>query len=324
MIRKSPHPPAGPALQSQEPRITLSQQLSASLRHLKQRITLLPEPYACCMLFFTVAAQGSPDGVFFVRRTTLEAAWREGSTRVRQWAWMRQLAAVELRIDWPDEILVIGNRLPGLLAWGAASAWALADDDLEHAELLPPAALPGASHAATGGQGGTDACAPPLRGLAEVNLLLRLQGLHVDRNGLQTPLPTAPALQRPPASPPPRPPAPLHLQPDQRRHGAGCDRRCVPEALLLAQRQAANPALALAEMLEAIERALACLEQHMHGRQVPPDPADVEQAMGLLVFTRHIAGRNADVPLAALLSRMERLTTHLAVYAKGEISGTRT
>lgn len=312
MIRKSPLPPAGAALQPQEPRITLSQQLSASLRHLKQRITLLPEPYACCMLFFTVAAQGSTDGVFFVRRTTLEAAWREGSTRVRQWAWMRQLAAVELRIDWPDEILVIGNRLPGLLPWGAASAWALADDDLEHAELLPPTALPGASRAATGRHGGLDACAPPLRGLAEVNLLLRLQGLHVDRNGLQTPLPTVPA--------PPRLPAPLQLQPDQRQHGAGCERRCVPEALRLVQRQAANPARALAEMLEAIERALACLEQHMSGRQGPPDPADVEQALGLLVFTRHIAARNADVPLAALLSRMERLTTHLAVYANGQVS----
>lgn len=202
MISNHSLPPAGHALQLQEPRINLSLQLSASLRHLKRRITLLPEPYACCVLFFTVAAEGEQDGVFFVRRTTLEAAWREGSTRVRQWAWMRQLSAVELRIDWPDEIMVIGNRIPTLYQWGAASAWALADDDLEHAELLPP--LTRQDSPAGPGQEALNArrkpgAAPPFPALAEVNLLLRLQGLHVDRDGMQTELPTA-------SGPPPLPP----------------------------------------------------------------------------------------------------------------------
>lgn len=200
MIRKNPLPTAGRALQPQEPRVTLSQQLSVSLRHLKSRITLLPDPYACCVLFFTVAADGAQTGVFFVRRSTLEAAWREGTTRVRQWAWMRQLTAVELRIDWPDEIVVIGNRIPALHPWDAASAWALADDGLEHAELMPPTALASASHAAAGAQGLQRAATLPLPDLAEVNLLLRLQGLHVDRNGLLSELPAALAPQRTPAA----------------------------------------------------------------------------------------------------------------------------
>lgn len=199
MIRKPLLPTAGHALQPQEPRITLSHQLSASLRHLKPRITLLPEPYACCVLFFTVAAEGAQSGVFFVRRTTLEAAWREGTTRVRQWAWMRQLPAVELRIDWPDEIVVIGNRIPTLYQWKAASAWALADDDLEHAELIPPLAL-----ASAGNNLRSTPLKPfdatPLPLLADVNLLLRLQGLHMDQEGVQTELPTVPGPQRSPAA----------------------------------------------------------------------------------------------------------------------------
>lgn len=196
MIRKPLLPTAGQALQPQEPRITLSHQLSASLRHLKPRITLLPEPYACCVLFFTVAAEGAQAGVFFVRRTTLEAAWREGTTRVRQWAWMRQLPAVELRIDWPDEIVVIGNRIPTQYQWQAASAWALADDDLEHAELIPPPPLAG------NGQDlrHTPFNATPFPVLAEVNLLLRLQGLHMDREGVQTDLPLTPGPQPTPAA----------------------------------------------------------------------------------------------------------------------------
>ena len=128
----------------QEPLVPLSLQLSSSLQHLKQRITPLAEPYSCCVLFFTVTAEGAQECVFFVRRATLEAAWREGTTRVRQWAWMRQLSAVELRIDWPTEIVSIGERIPPLCQWGPASNWALADDGLEHAEFLPPVALRGA------------------------------------------------------------------------------------------------------------------------------------------------------------------------------------
>ncbi|MNY55794.1 hypothetical protein D3C86_1918030 [compost metagenome] len=105
---------------------------------------------------------------------------------------MRQLPAVELRIDWPDEIVVIGNRMPTLSQWSAASAWALADDDLEHAELIPPLALVSANERSLDAR--LQPSAPmPFPVLREVNLLLRLQGLHVDRDGVQTELPPTPA-----------------------------------------------------------------------------------------------------------------------------------
>lgn len=305
MIRNSPLPSAGQALQPQEPRITLSLQLSASLRHLKPRITLLPEPYACCALFFTVAAEGAQDGVFFVRHATLEAAWREGTTRVRQWAWMRQLSAVELRIDWADEILVIGKRIPAPYHWGAASAWALADDDLEHAELIPPLAVAGASHDPLDA-GLPQYASRPFPVLAEVNLLLRLQGLHVDRNGVQTELPAAPAPQRLA----PRV-ASGTAAPFSAAHGAHCGRRCVSEALLLAQLQATDPAMGQAGLIPSMERAFACLESNTDGLHLRTDAACIEQAMCLLIFTGYVASRNTDGALTRLVAQMERLCRDL-------------
>lgn len=206
MIRKFPLTETGPPLQVKsdmqpvQTRITLSQQLSAGLRHLEQHITLLPEPYACCILFFTVSAPGEDACVFFVRRVTLEAAWREGSTRVRQWAWVRKLNAVELRIDWPQEILVITGPLPPPVQGSRASAWALADDDLEHAELISPRDLPHASQALLDIQLKNWVAPGDSPAVAPVNLLLRLQGLDICSNGVQTALTGGSPL--PPGMPP--------------------------------------------------------------------------------------------------------------------------
>ena len=82
----------------------LSQQLANGLEYLARHMVLLPEPYPGCILFFTVSAENKVASVFHVRATTLEAAWREGATRVRQWAWARKRDEVDLRIDWAQDI----------------------------------------------------------------------------------------------------------------------------------------------------------------------------------------------------------------------------
>ncbi len=337
MIHKRPLTTAGQALPAQsampsgEPRITLSLQLSTSLQHLEQRITLLPEPYSCCVLFFTVAAQGSEDCVFFVRRSTLEAAWREGTTRVRQWAWVRQLSAVELRIDWPNEIVVIGSRIPALCQWGSASAWALADDDLEHAELIPPLVLSHASQSDLDTRLRQSVATPMFPVLADVNLLLRLQGLHIDEDGVHTELPKTPPGQHMPVQPqvsrmaPPQTEYMFCAQPPcdgAGLHGVDCDRLCVTYALLLAQRHVAETDLAQAGVIQAIERAFTCLERNMDRLRMRADAAYIEQSMCLLIFTRYISIRNTDGAFTNLISHMERLAQHLNTIKNAPPAGT--
>ncbi|MBS7780219.1 hypothetical protein [Acidovorax sp. CCYZU-2555] len=324
MIHKRPLITAAQALPMQsatrpgDTRITLSTQLSASLQHLKQHITLLPEPYSCCVLFFTVAAQGEQAGVFFVRRSTLEAAWREGSTRVRQWAWARKLSVVEFRIDWPSEIVVIGSRIPTLGQWGPASAWALADDNLEHAELIPSLELPPASQGNIDMHSKPSVATPMFPLLADVNLLLRLQALHIGEDGVHTHLPHGRPVQSMPLRPPrPRMPAPETTPPwcEQQQHdgshGFGCDRLCVTYALMLAQHHIAETSLAQSDVIQAIERAFACVEKNIDDLRVRADAAYIEQTMCLLIFTRYIANRDTDGAFNNLIRHMERLAQHL-------------
>ncbi|MEG0003016.1 MAG: hypothetical protein RR720_20790 [Comamonas sp.] len=328
MIPKRPPTTALAAQSALRPgpaRTTLSLQLSASLQHLAQRITLLPEPYSCCVLFFTVAAQGARNCVFFVRRSTLEAAWREGTTRVRQWAWARQLSAVELRIDWPDEIVVIGSRMPALGQWGPASAWAVADDDLEHAELIP------SLEPSNGSQGGPQThlnqsvAAPSFPLLAEVNLLLRLQGLHIGEDGVHTQLPEVAPAQHMPL--PAHPPGTFTLKSKtqfcaQQPHEGdaarsfGCDRRCVTHALLLTQHHIAQTELAQGDVIHAIERAFHCVEKNIDSLRTHEDAAYIEQTMCLLIFTRYISSRNTDGAFNNLIQHMERLAQNLSAIKK--------
>lgn len=302
-------------------RTTLSLQLSASLQHLEQHITLLPEPYSCCVLFFTVAAQGSRNCVFFVRRSTLEAAWREGTTRVRQWAWARQLSAVELRIDWPDEIVVIGSRMPALGQWGPASAWAVADDDLEHAELIPSLELSKASQGAPHVHLNQSVAAPSFPLLAEVNLLLRLQGLHIGVDGVHTELPEAAPAQHMPLPARPSKTSPLQFCAHQPREGDAahrfaCDRRCVTHALLLTQHHIAQTELAQDDVIQAIERAFNCVEKNIDSQRTQEDATYIEQTMCLLIFTRYISSRNTDGAFNNLIQHMERLAQNLSAIKK--------
>ncbi|WP_159912912.1 hypothetical protein [Pantoea sp. 18069] len=324
MIHKHPLTTAGLALPAQghkpsmESRTTLARQLGAGLQYLEQRITLLPEPYSCCVLFFTVAAKGSDACVFFVRRSTLEAAWREGTTRVRQWAWVRQLSAVELRIDWPNEIVVIGSRIPALCQWGSASAWALADDDLEHAELISPMALFNTRQSPLDTRLKQFIATPAFPAMADVNLLLRLQGLRIGEDGVQTELPKV-TTPPPPPVPATRMP-PVRTEPPSCEHrqcqGNGlesvdCDRLCVTYALLLAQHHVAETELAQTGMMQAIERAFACLEKNIDSLGMRADAAYIEQAMCLLIFTRYIVNRNTDGAFTNFIGHLERLAQDL-------------
>lgn len=123
-------------LQSKDTELVLFQQLSRGLEHLERHLVLLPEPYPGCVLFFTVAAQDQLASVFYVRGTNLETAWREGSTRVRQWAWARKQSAVELRIDWVQDIVALKADDFLTHPLDPNKSWALADAELEQAELL--------------------------------------------------------------------------------------------------------------------------------------------------------------------------------------------
>lgn len=313
--------PTQGAMRPGETRVTLSHQLSASLQHLKQRITLLPEPYSCCVLFFTVSAPGAQACVFFVRRSTLEAAWREGTTRVRQWAWARKLGAVELRIDWPSEIVVIGGHIPPLCQLGPASAWALADDNLEHAELIPSLELSPASQTKLDTHLKQSVAAPMFPQLAEVNLLLRLQGLHIAEGGVHIeaqptqPLDMLPLTVAPKKMPSPGSQAPLcgyQQHGGQGMQGFGCDRLCVTYALMLTQHHIAETELAQDDVIQAIERAFTCVEKNIDGLRRGADAAYIEQTMCLLIFTRYISSRNTDGAFNDLIQHMERLAQHLA------------
>lgn len=308
-------------IQPEEVSITLALQLSTSLRYLEAHITLLPEPYSCCMLFFTVTAEGQDACVFIVRRHTLEAAWREGATRVRQWAWVRQLRAVDLRIDWPHEISVIASRIPWLCQLDSASAWALADEDLEYAELLPPMELSNVSQATLHTRLKTWVPTNNVPAATPANLLLRLQGLHVDSNGVQTVLPRTQNAQRTPPLPidPWQPFIPtvhmLCLQ--QQRDGnwlnvMGCDHLGMIYALLLAQRHVAATEPAHAMLTQAIDRAIAYPGKNIDSLLLRTETAHIEQAMRLLVYTRYISSRHGGHDSPHLMDRMARLAENLS------------
>lgn len=298
----------------------LSQQLAKGWEYLAQNVVLLPGPYPGCILFFTVAAENKAASVFYVRATTLESAWREGATRVRQWAWARQRDDVELRIDWVQDItpLKTGSPPPGEVQAGAL---ALADAGLERAELWPrPRADPPPPTPCPTGAGDGGVAAPLL---SPACLLLHLRGIFI--SGAQ------PALPVPRTAMPPPPqglqawthevpvPAAVDLLLERQRDDGGwpgadaaCDHLGVTYALLQAQRHAGSPALA-----QAIARALDHLDRH--GARLPP--GSLARAMALLVLARHAGHTGKPGPAAGfharaqILQRMDQQADSLLSWA---------
>lgn len=305
--------------------ITLSQQLGASLEYVEEHITHLPEPYSCCMLFFSVAAPGQDASVFFVRRPTLEAAWREGTTRVRQWAWVRKLKTVELRVDWPHDIASLEGRSFQKSTVGPHqdSAWALADDDLENAELIPPIRLRG---------GGRPLGHPNMsftpNGSAVVftpvvasSLLMQMRGVHVSGNGVQASLPRVQAhllgKARSTASWLPYAATIKMLCGQQQREGSweeAADMRDhlgMTYALLLAEHHISEAEPAHGMVMEAIDRAISYLQENADGLLTGTDDTHVEQAMCMLVLARYLVNRGNRGAPSEGFALMERLVEAL-------------
>ncbi|MCD2166400.1 hypothetical protein [Comamonas koreensis] len=182
---------------------SLVQQLGLGLDYLKTRTSPLPEPFGDCILLLSVATPGEPVATFYVRRATLDAAWRAGTTQVRQWAWSRNLDCLELRIDWPSHISALPGSAPASNQRPPVSAWALADESLEQVQLVPPQRWSSAAPAPSAWLPGM---AEPPDSLPRAHWLLHLQGLFVNSEGSLTQLPrmdpapvpsTAPALPLP-------------------------------------------------------------------------------------------------------------------------------
>lgn len=123
----------------------LDLQLTQALAYLQTQVPPLHTQDFGYLLLFSVASESSNSSVFLVEGSSLEAAWRKGATRVRQWAWARQQEHVQLRIDWVLDIAPLPEKavLHGTASWKnrASKALAVADAGLETAIPLLQTAL---------------------------------------------------------------------------------------------------------------------------------------------------------------------------------------
>ncbi|MGB3070741.1 MAG: hypothetical protein WBC18_19455 [Ottowia sp.] len=312
--------------------VTLSHQLSTSFRYVEEHITHLPEPYSCCMLFFSVAAPGQEAGVFFVRRPTLEAAWREGSTRVRQWAWVRKLKAVELRIDWPHQIFSLEGRPfdESMMKPYQGSAWALADEDLENAELTPPVRLRGDTRRPAGPIESPSTAAAPAP-----HWLLLMRGMHMGSDGAQLALPrvhtpfqsTLFGDARSAASRLPYVATLKMLCDQQQPEGSWesavdvCEHLGMTYALLLAQRHIPESEPVHGTLADTIDRAVAYLRENLEPLLLGPGGVHAEQAICMVVFARYLESRNDFGESSDLAVPMEQLEESLGSAESMEASG---
>ncbi|WP_158291773.1 Mur ligase family protein [Lampropedia puyangensis] len=158
--------------------VRLDPLLQMARQHLAVWVRTLPEPWSGCILFFSVASEKESATVFHVKASTFESAWREGSIRIRQWAWARRLETVLLRIDWVDSVAhhPAANPMdwPSLLQQNTHSL-ALADACLEDIWLLPQAMF--------AEEDTTPAWMQPTLAdpaMAQTVLLLQLRGVYLD------------------------------------------------------------------------------------------------------------------------------------------------
>lgn len=304
---------------SSDTEIALSQQLCRCRRYLEQHLVLLPEPYPGCILFFTVAAQGQQACVFYVRAATLEAAWREGATRVRQWAWARKQSKVELRVDWVLNIASLPNsdflRLPP----DPTQNWALADTELEHARLVLQQLSNEANETLSGFQ---DKSSPESLTKSSA-LLLGLQGVFIGDKEAATAVPRMHPLFEGVQQSPILPEALLRstsrlLLSHQRPDGDWPCNRCLADhlgltyTLLLIQRYTKQ-----ADLSTAIHRAFKHLEEKL--QYLPHDHEHLSLAM--LVMVRHAHQLHfaetvkAEGEKDSLHASMERVASSLLPFA---------
>lgn len=158
--------------------VVLDQILEHARQHLALRLQGLPEPWPGCVLVFSVAHANELATVFPIKAHTFKSAWREGSIRVRQWAWARRLDSAALRIDWAEEVLVYpaGHQLSANdVEQLRRSNSAIADLGCEHTLLLqqallaPAADLPAWAGAILAGHAARESW-----------LVLRMRGIFLD------------------------------------------------------------------------------------------------------------------------------------------------
>ena len=289
---------------------SLVQQLGLGLDYLKTRTSPLPEPFGDCILLMSVATPGEPVATFYVRRATLDAAWRAGTTQVRQWAWSRNLDCLELRIDWPSHISALQGSTPVSSQRPAVSAWALADESLEQVQLVPPQRWPATVPAPSAWLPGM---AEPPDSLPRAHWLLHLQGLFVNSEGSLTQLPRvdpAPVPSTAPALPLPLPlplgdaslamlqslavPEPALSPWSNERLEAFCAR--LYALLLVQQHYQQQPGDALSQqrgLSQLLGRAALQLCQQVQRQQAEP-AQKLNHALCLLVLARYAQAQRAD------------------------------
>lgn len=291
----------------------LVQQMALGLDYLKTRLSPLPEPFCDCILLMSVSTPGEPAATFYVRRPTLAAAWRAGTTQVRQWAWSRRLDCLELRVDWPLEISAMDSMPDAASRQQAASAWAVADESLESVQLLAPQAGLAASSAQTALE---RSLALRAARTPRPHWLLQLQGLFLSSEGQLASLPRSDAatteahaeaslvvLQALAA------PVPAQSQGDSAHVQALCARLY---ALLLVQQHLGPAAAAQRGLAQLLARAAQQLCQQIAQppplSALPPQAQPLTHALCLLVLARYAQrhpGERAD-PVLPLLAQLAR------------------
>lgn len=289
--RSALHSPHALAAQPAEP-IALAQQLELAFRFVAQHVVSLPDPYACCVLFFTITADQLPVTSFSIRRVTAHAAWREGATRVRQWAWAHQASGVELRIDWACGIQPAANHPGTPRPTDPARTWAVADDELEHTELLT--AL---GHSTSRNLAEVQSLIDPIHVTTHARWQLLLEGVYIDQFGALT------ALPRPRMSPQHLRQGPagtmLHRATQQliaqrqtedgswAEAGTLIDHLGITYALLLAQQHTAKEQAKGDICALACHRAVAYLIEQMRRWSLHDYASEQLHALSLLVLVRY-------------------------------------
>ncbi|MEG0923218.1 MAG: hypothetical protein RSG22_17655, partial [Comamonas sp.] len=283
---KAPPPP--PVLP-----IELSQQLDLAFRFVAQHAVSLPDPFACCVLFFTMTSEKLPVTSFSIRRVTIHAAWREGATRVRQWAWANNASQVELRIDWACGIKPIAANASPVGAGDSNRTWALADDELDQAKLL--SAL---GHSTSRNLADMNTLSEPVTSITHARWQLLLEGVYIDPHGSTTALPRprlSPSHLRSSSAGPTLYRATQQLiAQNQGDDGSWpeatslLDHLGITYALLLAQQHTPQENAAHLPTAHTSHRAIVYLVEQMQRWSLYDDGSEELQSLSLLVLMRYI------------------------------------
>ncbi len=298
--------------------VDLAQQLDLAFRFVAQHVVSLPDPYACCVLFFTVAAEALPVSSFSIRRVTLHAAWREGATRVRQWAWAHNASGVELRIDWACGIQPVTPQQSQLRTADPTRTWALADDELEYTELLTALGKNTSRNLAE-----VQSLCDPVPVTTHARWQLLLEGVYIDQQGELT------ALPRPRLSPSHLrhgPAGPMLYRATQQllaQHqsddgswpeaGTLLDHLGITYALLLAHKNTQMESLKDDAGTRACHRAIAYLIEQMRRWSLHDYASEMLHAMSLIVLVRY----TEQFPGAIASSTVSNLITLLSQQLGG-------